>query len=109
MQAPSAAQRLLDAQPLAPWFGILDGAAREAFPTTGQTLGNGPGYLWRLWQSEWATDFIFDAAGSGAPLLDSFLRYELANGTGERVLRYFEKPVRSGGQPHPLADPDRTP
>ena len=102
----AAAQRLLDAQPLAPWFGILDGFAREAFPTMGQTLGGGPGYRWTLWQSEWATDFIFDSPGSVAPLMDSLLRHELANGTGERVLRYFGRPVRPDGQPHPLADPD---
>jgi len=101
-----AAQRLLDAQPLAPWFGILDGFAREAFPTMGQTLGGGPGYRWTLWQSEWATDFIFDSPGSVAPLMGSLLRHELANGTGERVLRYFGRPVRPDGQPHPLADPD---
>jgi len=102
----AAAQRLLDAQPLAPWFGILDGFAREAFPTMGQTLGGGPGYRWTLWQSEWATDLIFDSPESVVPLTDSLLRHELANGTGERVLRYFGRPVRPDGQPHPLADPD---
>jgi len=102
----AAAQRLLDAQPLCPWFGILDGFAREAFPTMGQTLGGGPGYRWTLWQSEWATDLIFDSPGSVAPLMGSLLRHELANGTGERVLRYFGRPVRPDGQPHPLADPD---
>jgi hypothetical protein len=102
----AVAQGLLDAQPIAAWFGILDGFAREAFPTMEQTLGDGPGYRWTLWQSEWATDFIFDAAGSVAPLMDRLLRHELANGTGERVLRYFGKPVRPDGQPHPLADPD---
>lgn len=103
----AAAQKLLDAQPLAPWFGILDGFAREAFPTMGQTLGDdGPGYRWTLWQSEWATDFIFDTPGTVTPLINSLLRHELANSTGERVLRYFGKPVRPDGQPHPLADPD---
>lgn len=102
----AAAQRLLDAQPLCPWFCLLDGFAREAFPTMDGTLGGGPGYRWTLWQSEWATDFIFDAPESVAPLMDSLLRHELANGTGERVLRYFGRPVRPDGQPHPLADPD---
>ena len=102
----AAAQRLLDAQPPSPWFGILDGFAREAFPTMGRTLGGGPGYRWTLWQSEWATDLIFDSPGSVAPLMDSLLRHELANGTGGRVLRYFGRPVRPDGQPHPLADPD---
>ena len=102
----AAAQRLLDAQPLAPWFGILDGFAREAFPTMDRTLGGGPGYRWTLWQSEWATDLIFDSPGSVAPLMDSLLLHELANGTGERVLRYFGRPVRPDGQPHPLADPE---
>ena len=65
-----------------------------------------PGYRWTLWQSEWATDLVFDSPGSVAPLMDSLLRHELANGTGGRVLRYFGRPVRPGGQPHPLADPD---
>ena len=102
----AAAQRLLDAQPLCPWFGILDGFAREAFPTMGRTLGGGPGYRWTLWQSEWATDLIFDSPGLVAPLMDSLLRHELANGTGGRVLRYFGRPVRPDGQPHPLADPE---
>jgi hypothetical protein len=102
----AAAQAILDAQPLAPWFGILDGFAREAFPTMEATLGGGPGYRWSLWQSEWATDYIFDSPASVAPLMDDLLRHELANGTGERVLRYFGRPVRPGGQPHPLADPE---
>ena len=46
------AQNLLDAQPLAAWFDILDGFASETFPTMHQTLGDGPGYRWTLWQSE---------------------------------------------------------
>jgi hypothetical protein len=102
----AAAQEFLDAQPLARWFGILDGFAAEAFPTMGRTLGGGPGYRWTLWQSEWATDFVFDAPETVAPLMGRLLRHELANGTGERVLRYFGRPVRPDGQPHPLADPD---
>lgn len=100
------AQGLLDAQPAAPWFGILDGFARESFPTMGQTLGGGPGYRWTLWQSEWATDFLFAAPEDAASLADGLARHELAKGTGARVLRYFGRPVRPDGQPHPLADPE---
>lgn len=100
------AQGLPDEQPLAPWFGILDGFAEEAFPTMRQTLGDGPGYRRTLWQSEWATDFVFDAPADAAALADGLARRELAAGTGERVLRYFGRPVRPDGQPHPLADPE---
>lgn len=100
------AQRLLARQNDARWTPLLEGFLPEVFPTMAQTLGPQLGYYWTLWQSEWATDYIFDRPATLAPLTDTLMRQALLAGHCERVLRYFGRPVDAEGQPHPAAAPE---
>lgn len=100
------AQKQLAAQTDARWVDLLTGFLPEVFPTMAQTLGPQLSYYWTLWQSEWATDYIFDQPATLEPLMDGFLRHALMTGTCERVLRYMGRPVDAHGQPHPMAQPE---
>ena len=85
---------------------MLDGMLAEVFPTKAQTLGDRLAYYWTLWQSEWATDYIFESPAIVTALMDRLISHALLTGTGARVLRYLGRPVRADGQPHPLAHPE---
>lgn len=102
----SEAQKLLNSQTDARWVDLLTGFLPDVFPTMAQTLGPHLGYYWTLWQSEWATDYVFDTPATVQPLMDRLLRHALMTGTGERILRYMGRPVDAQGQPHPLAQPE---
>ena len=102
----SLAQRLLDQQLDTRWIAMLDGMLAEVFPTKAQTLGDRLAYYWTLWQSEWATDYIFESPAIVTALMDRLISHALLTGTGARVLRYLGRPVRADGQPHPLAHPE---
>lgn len=102
----AAAQKQLDLQSDARWATLLNGFLPDVFPSMAQTLGPRLSYYWTLWQSEWATDYIFDSPATLNPMMDSLLRHALATGTCERVLRYMGRPVNAQGQPHPLAEPE---
>jgi hypothetical protein len=100
------AQRLLAAQNDARWAELLKGFLPEVFPTMKQSLGPRLGYYWTLWQSEWATDYIFEQPAAVAPLMDGLLRHAMITGCCQQVLRYFGRPVDADGQPHPAAAPE---
>ncbi len=102
------AQKQLNAQTDALWVKLLTGFLPEVFPSMAQTLGPGLSYYWTLWQSEWATDYVFDTPATLRPLMDDLLRHSLMTGTCDRVLRYMGRPVDPHGQPHPLAQPEVT-
>ena len=102
----SRAQKLLDTQINIRWLPLLCGFLPQIFPAMGKTLGPHLQYYWTLWQSEWATDYVFAAPNDLKPLLDALLRHALMTGTADRVLRYFGRPVDAAGQPHPLANPE---
>ena len=100
------AQALLDTQKNVCWQDLLGEFLPLVFPTMEQTLGPQLSFYWTLWQSEWATDYIFDSPSSLAPILDGLLRHAHMTGTAERVLRYMGRPVSASGQPHPDANPE---
>jgi hypothetical protein len=100
------AQHLLDSQINARWLPLLTGFLPQVFPVMNKTLGPHLQYYWTLWQSEWATDYIFASPKDLKPFLDALLRHAIITGTADRVLRYFGRPVDAAGQPHPLANPD---
>ena len=100
------AQKGLDAQTDTRWARLLTGFLPNVFPSMAQTLGPRLSYYWTLWQSEWATDYVFDTPETLRPLMDGLLRHALMTGTCERVLRYMGRPVDPQGQPHPMANPD---
>lgn len=100
------AQQLLDKQLDTRWNQMLNAFLPEVFPTMTHTLGENLDYYWTVWQSEWATDFIFDNPATVTTLRDKLLCHALLTGTSERVLRYMGQPVRPDGQPHPLSNPE---
>jgi len=93
------AQGLLDAQLDTRWDAMLEGFCQDLFPDRSAILGPHLGYYWTLWQSEWATDFIFDSPAAIQPVTDSLLRHAFITATGPRVLRYLDRPLRLDGQP----------
>lgn len=100
------AQRLMDKQMDTRWTELLADFLPHVFPTMTATLGEGLSYYWTLWQSEWATDYIFESPEALMPLMNMFLRHAVMTGTSDRVLRYMGRPVTATGQPHPLANPE---
>jgi hypothetical protein len=100
------AQRLLNQQIDTRWVHLLTDNLPQVFPTMTQTLGDSLSYYWTLWQSEWATDYIFASPTEVTAIMERLLRHALMTGTGGRVLRYMGRPVRANEQPHALANPD---
>lgn len=100
------AQKLLDTQRNTRWAPMLTGFLPKTFPTMSITLGPCLSYYWTLWQSEWATDYVFATPNDLNPIMEAILRHALMTGTCERVLRYMGRPVDTAGQPHPLANPE---
>lgn len=93
------AQRLLDRQLDTRWDRMLGGFLADVFPAQKTILGPYLSYYWTLWESEWATDFIFRSPDDIAPIADSLLRHAFMTGTGERVLRYLDRPLKLDGTP----------
>lgn len=93
------AQRFLDRQLDTRWKPMLERFLAQAFPARQAILGPHLSYYWTLWESEWATDFIFRSPQDIAPLAESLLRHAFMTGTGERVLRYLDRPLNKDGTP----------
>jgi len=94
------AQRLLDKQLDIRFANLLNGFALKIFPGMKDILGPYLSYYWTLWQSEWATDFIFDTPASLKTIMNSLLHHAHVTGTSSRVLRYLDRPVTKSGQPY---------
>lgn len=93
------AQTLLDRQLDTRWEPMLGGFLPGVFPARQAILGPRLSYYWTLWQSEWATDLIYPSPEDIAPIMDSLLRHAFMTGTGERVLRYLDCPMKKDGMP----------
>lgn len=93
------AQRLLDRQLDTRWERLLKGFVSDAFPAKHAILGPHLSYYWTLWESEWATDLIFPSPKEIAPMADCLLRHAFMTGTGARVLRYLDRPLKLDGTP----------
>ncbi|MCP4365960.1 MAG: hypothetical protein GY800_11785 [Planctomycetes bacterium] len=68
------AQQLLDEQLNTRFTDMLDGFAQRIFPGMENILGPPFSYYWTLWQSEWATDLIFDSSASLQAPMNTLLR-----------------------------------
>jgi len=93
------AQGLLDHQLDTRWEPMLGKFLATVFPAKRAILGPHLSYYWTLWQSEWATDLIYPSPKDLAPIMDSLLRHAFMTGTGERVLRYLDRPLKKNGTP----------
>ena len=94
-----AMQPLLDQQLETDWCKLLDSFVPLAFPTVSATLGSDLGYTWNLWQSEWATDFLFKKRQDLDEAMNAMVRHAFIGGHPERLLSYFGHPVKKNGQP----------
>jgi len=94
------AQRLLDTQMDSRWPDLLNNLLPMCFPTMRQSLGPDLGYYWTLWQSEWATDMIFNSPADLKPTMESLIRHAMLTNTGTRVLQYMGRPITKDGKPH---------
>lgn len=94
------AQSLLDSQLDTQWPRALGEFLPVVFPAMEEILGPHLSYYWTLWQSEWATDFVFPSPGDLEPISDMLLRHAFMTGTSARVLRYLDRPLTKAGVPH---------
>ena len=93
------AQQLLDEQLNTRFTDMLNGFTQRVFPGMEDILGPHLSYYWTLWQSEWATDLIFDSPDSLKAPMDALLRHAHIIGTSSRVLRYLDRPLTKAGRP----------
>ncbi len=97
----SALQPLLDEQLRTNWCSMLDRFVPIAFPTIETTLDNNSlRYSWTVWQSEWASDFMFKKQADLDDIMSTVVRHAFIGGHPERLLRYFDRPIRKDGQVH---------
>jgi len=94
------AQSLLEGQLDTRWASMLEGFLPTVFPAMQQILGQPLFYYWTLWQSEWATDYMFTSPEALAPLSHSLLQHAFMTGTSTRVLRYLDRPITREGKPY---------
>ncbi len=94
------AQYLMDKQLDARFAELLQGFLPTVFPMMPKILGPYLSYYWTLWQSEWATDLIFDSPDKLNPIMDSLLRHAHMIGTSSRVLRYLDRPMTKADKPY---------
>jgi hypothetical protein len=95
----AAAQRDLRAQLDVRWVDLLNGFLPLVFPRMGEILGPHLQPYWTLWQSEWATDYIFTSAEAMHPMAERLLLHAFLTGTTPQVLRYFNRPLTAAGRP----------
>lgn len=95
----SAMQPLLDNQLTTDWCSLLNGFVPVAFPTFNSTLGTDLSYTWTLWQSEWASDFMFKDQRYLGDIMGTVVRHAFIGGYPERLLSYFGHPVKKNGLP----------
>lgn len=94
-----AAQRLLEKQLDVRFSKLLDRFVPIVFPMIHAILGPHLSYYWTMWQSEWATDLIFDSPEALNSVVDSLLRHAHMTATSTRVLRYLDRPLTLAGNP----------
>ncbi len=94
------AQDLLDRQLDTQWVSMLEGFLPIVFPAMKQIMGEYLSYYWTMWQSEWATDYIFTSPKAISPISNSLLQHAFMTGTSTRILRYLDRPITLEGKPH---------
>ena len=94
----SAMQPLLDQQLRTDWCSMLNGFVPIAFPTIRTALDNELlHYSWTVWQSEWASDILFENRADLDGIVDAVVRHAFISGHPERLLTYFGRTLRKDG------------
>lgn len=94
-----SAQNILKKQLDVRFSTVLNGFLPTVFPMMHEVLGPHLSYYWTMWQSEWATDLIFESPIALNSIADSLLRHAHMTGTSTRVLRYLDRPLTLAGNP----------
>ncbi len=85
------AQRILDSQLDTRWNRALDGFIPAVFPAMKEILGPHLSYYWTLWQSEWATDIMFDSPAALAEVYPGLIRNEKPASRTVRFNQFFDR------------------
>lgn len=93
------AQSLLDAQRNTHWKEVLNSFLLDIFPSMPSIFGDKLSYYWTHWQSEMATDLIFDSPCQIDPFIDTLMRYAFMTGNMTNVMRYMDRPLTKAGKP----------
>jgi hypothetical protein len=93
------AQALLDRQLRTPWPKQLEKIARTIHPAHPELLGRLPvDYYWSVYQSEWASDIVFNTRADAQRLFEQWVRHGLMNHHSADVMRFLGRTVPSHGQ-----------
>src|ERR1700676_426866 len=92
------AQKLMNQQLQMDWAGLLNGLAGQLNPLHESLFEHYPAsYYWTTFQSEWATDIVFDKANVLKRLMPLLVRHGMLNFSSADVMRYFGRRVNQSG------------
>jgi hypothetical protein len=92
------AQRLMDQQLQTDWAGLLNSLAGQLNPLHDSLFEHYPAsYYWTTFQSEWATDIVFEEADFLKRLMPLLVRHGMLSFSSADVMRYFGRKVNQSG------------
>jgi hypothetical protein len=95
------AQQLLDAQLQENWPERLEAIRRLIHPCHPEILGRVPlDYYWSVFQSEWASDFLFHRPQDVERVHSQLVRHALLNFRSVEVMRFLGQKVPARGEIH---------
>jgi hypothetical protein len=84
------AQKMFDALHKTDWPKVLDAAARQVHPAHGRMFrGLGLDYYWSAFQTEWASDTVFDSPRALAAIYPQLVRGAIATFDSRSVMRFL--------------------
>jgi len=87
---PELAQRLMDEQLRCDWPAALNAIARALNPLHDEVFAPSPmDYYWSVYQSEWATDLLFQSPAALAALYPAMVRFGIENLKSPDVMRFL--------------------
>ena len=87
---PALAQRLMDEQLRTDWPAALTAIARALNPLHDEVFAPSPmDYYWSVYQSEWATDVLFESPAALATLYPPMVRFGIENLKSPDVMRFL--------------------
>jgi hypothetical protein len=96
------AQQLLNQQLQVDWPEVLNGILKEVHPSHADLLGKMPmDYYWSVFQSEWASDFIFRQAADVARLYPQWLHHAISHYSSSDIFRFLGRPLMANGEIFP--------
>lgn len=96
------AQQLLDQQLETNWAEVLGGILKEVHPSHPEILGCMPmDYYWSVFQSEWASDIVFQSAADVERLFPQWLRQAITSYTSSDVFRFLGRKLAPDGKVWP--------